>query len=140
MVIEYPFYEIAIPLLTFAILYIILHSLFSWIFPKFKNIQLKYKVAFLTALSHFFLTTYLCIRVATLIKSEPEIGMILLLARFYDFPFFFILTHLETILRDVIGYNLSNIIAPFIALSILGSLAYAFLGFMVGNIIERSGK
>lgn len=136
MIIEYPFYQIVVPLIKFAVLFAVLYGLFSWIFPRFRNIRLRYKVAFLTGLTHFILLTYLCIIVAINIETEGEIGMIFAEWAFYDFPFFFIFMWLDNFLRDIVGYNVSNALFPFIAFGILGSSAYAFLGFIIGKIIE----
>ncbi len=87
-------------------------------------------------MSHFALATFLCVLVATAIKNEPEAGMAYAYLAFFDFPFFTVLNWMDDTFRHVVGYNLSNVIFPFISFSIIGSLAYTFLGFIIGRIIE----
>jgi len=138
--IEYPIYEIVIPLLSFSIVFVSLFVFCSLAISRFRKITLRFKVAFISGLSHFLLTTFLCIKVALLIKSEPMAGMLFDYLYFFDRPFWGFLIYLEDILRPVLSYNVSNVIAPFITFSILGSSFYAGLALIIGSLFNKIKK
>jgi hypothetical protein len=127
---------ILFPLIAFIVTCFILHVVLSRLFPKFKNIKLRFKLASLTGLSHFVLVAFLCALVAISIKNEPEAGMIFGYLYFFDFLFFGYVSFLNGILSPVLSYNVINVVVPFIAFGLLGSIAYACLGLIAGRVTE----
>jgi hypothetical protein len=123
---------ILLPIAIFAATYFILYIILSRLFPKFKIIKLRFKLAYLVGLSHFILATILCI----LINNNPEAMMIFAYTYLFNLIFLGYYIWLCGILGPVLSYNVANPLALFIAFGVMGSLTYAVLGLIVGRIVE----
>lgn len=132
------FYLIVLPLGSFLLLLFVINSTIRRVFPKFRNIALRLKLMTLIGLSHFILVLIPCANLAIRSDMGHDAIMGFFSYRIIDYFFWPFYIWLLNALTPALSWNISNIIAPFIAFGIFGSLSYCCLGWLIGFFIEKS--
>ncbi|GEM_PF-7029684 len=131
-------YIIAIPLLSFLTLIFIVNAILKTTSSIFRKITLRSRLMLLIGLSHFLLVSIPCTILAIKNSADPEAVMAFSFYSVIDFIFWPFYIWFLNILNQILSWKSSNIVAPFIAFGILGSLFYCCLGWFLGVLIERN--
>jgi len=133
---RYYFQLIIMPLTYFTIIGVFLYAVFYKLSPKFKAMFLRGKMAFLFGWAHFILASYLSIFISLAVRTEPEAVMGYYYFTVFELPLYFLMWGLAIPLIPSLGQSVALFLSSFIVFSILGSLAYAGLGWIIGKILE----
>lgn len=119
-------HRIIIPSLYFLIACGLLHSLFWKFLRIYRTVPIRYKSAILAGISYIIYSVCLYIIAA----SDPESAIVFFYWGIVNLPLVYLAAELFE------SYNMPQALAFFISFGI-GSFAFAYLGLVIGRIIEK---